>query len=1810
MSLAVPSIRKRILRGAWMAVFIPALLLPIPALANASAERSPTRAGASAVDVPADLRPVMEQAMKRDFGNSPTATDHYEDQKITASDGARMHAFGNAVALSGDIAMVGATDVRPGVNFAAVYVFTRANGVWTEGQILHAADGYVGDKSNFGASIDIDGDTAVIGAVGANVGGRAAQGAAYVFKRQQDGTWLQQAKLVASDGQANNWFGEAVAVSGNIALISGYGNTVDGVFQQGAAYLYTETDGVWTQTQKLVSADGTTNDQFGVVLAISDTSLLIGARIAGSNYPGALYVFKKSDGLWQQTQKFSGTSGQSFARSVSAEGKRAVVGAINTYNQGNAYVFDEVNGTWVQTAELRPGTTDTSLNFGYDVAISGTAILVGANRVNVNGAILAGAGYLFTETGGQWTLAQKFMASDAAREDSLGETVALQGNTAVVASPRINVEGELLRGAGYFYTAQSGIRPASASVTPSALSLTTDSGGTDSKVLTIANLGESELSYSITEGASAAGRPAAAASLANPPAAVAAAGVQLRAAGAGSAANAHRAETPLLGSTSFSQMTDNTPGATGASCGTAGVKTVANSWWRRFYFNEHAQVGAAANITSVTVSSGTIETVSGGPASMPVTINLYTIAHSTAVDTLPLGGLTLIGSGSGVLVNGLVSTTVPVLGTVNDTVGKDLVVEYHIAGNATGGQFFPGANATTETHPTFFSAPECGFTLPTKAADLNFPNFHLTMIVNTGPLTSCQMPTDIPWLSATPASGTVNGGEQANVTVGANASGMAPGVYTANICVATNDVHNQLVPVPVSFTVTGKSDPVATVTPSSLAFTVAADATATKSLSIVNAAGSNVLTWSGTAHGPAPVSLQAPARVAGATASPAAAMKGVRFTRTATSARTPIAAPHGTGESLLFQLDDGVYEGALSISDEDVQNVAVWINRFAPPAGTGAYTIDSVSIAWPDEDTANGVLVGKAVNIVAYYDADSDGDASNAVRLGSDTPVSIGAIDTFETYATDFSVPGDGDVYIGFVDSYAGNGAMEPAISAAALDVDGEPTSGYLSANSAGDADITTLSNNEMTTSVFDLSDGYIPGVWMVRATGSTGNACGGPVIDWLTVVPSSGSVNGGESANVSVKVAPYVANLQAGTHNVTLCLATNDPRRPKIAIPVEVTVTAAQAAAPSVVKAFAPTSVVAGTSSTLTITLSNEWPIAARLDSALIDTFPAGLVVASTPAASTTCTGGSVGATAGAGSVTLAAGAKIPANGSCTVKVNVTSATADSYLNTIAAGALQTDRGNSAQAANATLVVTPIVVGPIAAITPNALSLTVQAGASGSSPLTIGNIGDRDLSYSIAESAANANPPSYKNSAAGKYLETGLNANATFAQGSSLGRFGAPVLLSEMMIAQMTDNTPGDQGVSCGVENVSTADNSWWRRFYFNEHPQVGARADIRSVTVSSGTNGPHGMPITINLYTIPHGTPVDTIPTSALTLIGTANATIDSGLVAVTVPVTGTVDDTVGKDLVVEYHTDGFDGGQFFPGANSSSETHPSFISSNICGLTQPTRGNAMGFPNFHLVMVVGIDDGTPPECENPSNVSWLNPTPTSGNVAPGANAQVSVSADAGNLAAGGYTANLCVTTNDPLQRVVAVPVNLTVTPGPITDRIFCDGFDGSACAAGGSSVDDDIVASGPLHLVVPETSEGLYLDLARNLSSPTLIAGFDVNPYQGGGELLFYWAGDRINANGGVAVDESGAHRVLRVGDTVGPHSVFSAAANGASKETAGFLAGGEGYLGVKFIDEATGKTHYGYVHLLTSAPSGFPAVILGYAYNKAGGAITIR
>ena len=188
------------------------------------------------------------------------------------------------------------------------------------------------------------------------------------------------------------------------------------------------------------------------------------------------------------------------------------------------------------------------------------------------------------------------------------------------------------------------------------------------------------------------------------------------------------------------------------------------------------------------------------------------------------------------------------------------------------------------------------------------------------------------------------------------------------------------------------------------------------------------------------------------------------------------------------------------------------------------------------------------------------------------------------------------------------------------------------------------------------------------------------------------------------------------------------------------------------------------------------------------------------------------------------------------------------------------------------------------------------------------------------------------------------------------------PAARGATSISQQTDNTPGVEGTSCGLNDDSaTTENSYYRRFYLSEHG-AGPSATVSAVTITVSSDLEHtALPITANLYTIPASTPVDTIPLAALTRIGTATQSIalpGGTSEAFTIPVSGTIADTAATNLVVEW-TNGPDAvsePQFFPGNNTAAETHPSFTRAPGCGDTDPVTLASVGDSSALVLIVEG--------------------------------------------------------------------------------------------------------------------------------------------------------------------------------------------------------------------------------------------------------------
>lgn len=384
-----------------------------------------------------------------------------QQTRLVAADGAEHDRFGSAIALSGDTALVAARSADPGGRDSqgAVYVFTRDGGTWKQRAKLVAEDGDASDQ--FGWSVTLSGDTALVGALRADAG----RGAAYVFVHD-DGTWRQQAKLVARDGSKEDRFGWSVALSGDTALVGAALTDVGDDPGRGAAYVFRRSGGTWRQQAKLMASDGAAGDRFGESVALAGDTALVGASFAvvdGNLEQGAAYVFAR-DGRegWSQQAKLIAADGaelDGLGGSVALSGDTALVGAevadADHKDEGAAYVFARDGGTWYQRAKLAADDGARGDAFGISVALSDDTALVGANTAAVDGDARPGAAYLFTRRGDDWSRRGTLTADDEAKRDVLDLAVALSGATALLGAQGADVNGAVGQGAAYVFAHQA-----------------------------------------------------------------------------------------------------------------------------------------------------------------------------------------------------------------------------------------------------------------------------------------------------------------------------------------------------------------------------------------------------------------------------------------------------------------------------------------------------------------------------------------------------------------------------------------------------------------------------------------------------------------------------------------------------------------------------------------------------------------------------------------------------------------------------------------------------------------------------------------------------------------------------------------------------------------------------------------------------------------------------------------------------------------------------------------------------------------------------------------------------------------------------------------------------------------------------------------------------------------------------------------------------------------------------------------------------------------------------------------------------------
>ena len=300
-----------------------------------------------------------------------------EVAKLTASDGGPLNFFGRSVTISDSFAIVGAPGNQSRIG--AVYIFEKVGSSWNEIDKLQASDKYTND--NFGYTVSISGDNAIVGAMGYNY----SYGAAYILENN-GGSWNEVAKLTADGPTTYDQFGHSVSISGNYAIVGAYG---DG-YSIGAAYIFEKSGNSWNSEPKLTAGGEVAGRRFGQSVSISGEYAIVGAykdNENGSN-SGAAYIFARSDSGWSEVTKLTASDGAAddyFSyNAVSISGEYAIVGAHadddNGNSSGSAYIFKNMGGNWEQATKLTPGGGVANDNFGISVSVSNGYAIVGGPR--------------------------------------------------------------------------------------------------------------------------------------------------------------------------------------------------------------------------------------------------------------------------------------------------------------------------------------------------------------------------------------------------------------------------------------------------------------------------------------------------------------------------------------------------------------------------------------------------------------------------------------------------------------------------------------------------------------------------------------------------------------------------------------------------------------------------------------------------------------------------------------------------------------------------------------------------------------------------------------------------------------------------------------------------------------------------------------------------------------------------------------------------------------------------------------------------------------------------------------------------------------------------------------------------------------------------------------------------------------------------------------------------------------------------------------------------------------------------------------
>ncbi len=336
--------------------------------------------------------------------------------------------FGGGVAIEGNRLVVLALS-------AEAFVFELQGATWVLAATITGPPG-----TTYFSSVALDGDRILIGSGVALVGG-VQTGAAFIYELQ-GATWVLVATLTAPNAAAFDDFGTSVALEEDVAVVSAPGADAGSVLDAGLVHVFQHVAGSWSHAHQIEAVDPTTSASFGRAVALWQDRLVVGARRANgaSLLSGAVYVYGRHLGAWSQVAKLmppGTTQGDQVGFDVAVHGTTIAIGGNEEIS--GVWVYEEVSPFWVLSDHLFP-TQVPNMGFGPSVALDGDTLVVGSPRDD-QVAWDAGATYVFERTPSGWVDTLKLLRPDGVQSDLLGYAVALSGDIAVLGAPYVDVPG-------------------------------------------------------------------------------------------------------------------------------------------------------------------------------------------------------------------------------------------------------------------------------------------------------------------------------------------------------------------------------------------------------------------------------------------------------------------------------------------------------------------------------------------------------------------------------------------------------------------------------------------------------------------------------------------------------------------------------------------------------------------------------------------------------------------------------------------------------------------------------------------------------------------------------------------------------------------------------------------------------------------------------------------------------------------------------------------------------------------------------------------------------------------------------------------------------------------------------------------------------------------------------------------------------------------------------------------------------------------------------------------------------------------------